>query len=84
MLEQLELLDDTVFEAIAGKPAALERLRTLWPETVSLLGIEHLEESREQYLRHARAVWEHCAKSDGVRKSEQSLAALSVISLLLE
>lgn len=84
IIERLELLDDTVFEAIAGKPAALEHLRLLWPETLSMLGIEHLEESREQYLRHAKAVWEHCAKFDGVRKSEQSLAALSVISLLLE
>lgn len=84
LIEQLEHLDDVVFEAIAGKDAALEQLRRLWPEMLELLGIEYLEESREQYLRHAQAVWDHCAISDEVRKSEQSLAALSVISLLLE
>ena len=84
LIEQLELLDDTVFEAIAGKPSALERLKTLWPQTLSALGMRNLEESREQYLRHARAVWDECAISDGVRNSEQSLAALSVISLLLD
>jgi len=84
LLEQLELLDDTVFEAIAGKPSALERLKTLWPQALSAVGIQRLEESREQYLRHAKAVWQHCETSDGVRKSEQSLAALSVMSLLLD
>ncbi len=84
MIEQLELLDDTVFEAIAGKPTALELLKTLWPQTLALLGMEKLEESKEQYLRHAQEVWEHCATSDGVRKSEQSLAALSVMSVLLD
>ena len=84
VIEQLELLDDTVFEAIAGKPTALELLKTLWPQTLALLGMEKLEESKEQYLRHAQEVWEHCATSDGVRKSGQSLAALSVMSVLLD
>ncbi len=84
LIEQLEHLDDVVFEAIAGKETALEQLRQLWPEMLEQLGIELLEESKEQYLRHAQAVWDHCTTSDEVRTSEQSLAALSVISLLLE
>ncbi len=84
VLSHLEQLDDTVFDAIAGKPDAMARLQTLWPETIARLGPELLEESREQYLRHAREVWQDCAAGDGLHKPEQSLAALQVISLLLD
>ena len=56
-LEALELLDDTVFAAIAGSPTALERLRKLWPATLAKLGPDNLAESREHYIRRALATW---------------------------
>ena len=66
MLEKLEALDDAVYEALEGKTASLERLRTLWPATLAELGETLVAESREQYLRYALSIWEHGADRDGV------------------
>ena len=42
-----------VFEAIAGRTAALDGLNRLWPEIKAKLGPTLVEESREQYVRYA-------------------------------
>lgn len=81
-LEQLERLDDTVFEAIAGKPGSLEQLRSLWPEVLAKLGPELVEESREQYLRHALRVWRNCLEGDQIRNPGLAVAAMDVVCLL--
>lgn len=81
-LEQLERLDDAVFEAIAGKPSALDELRKLWPEVLSRLGPELVEESREQYVRHALRVWRDCVEGDHIRNPSLAVAAMDVVCLL--
>jgi hypothetical protein len=81
-LETLELLDDTVFEAIAGKRGALDQLRRLWPQVLKQVGPALLEESREQYLRHALRVWKECIDGDQIRNPSVALATMEVICLL--
>jgi hypothetical protein len=81
-VEKLELLDDTVFEAIAGRPGALEELRRLWPAVLADVGPQLIEESREQYLRHALRVWTECVEGDQIRNPALALATMEVICLL--
>ncbi len=79
---QLALLDDTVFEAIAGKSAALDRLRSLWPQVQADLGPELVEESRMQYMRHALAVWRDCVAGEEIQQPERAIRALEVLCLV--
>ncbi|HEV3344685.1 MAG TPA: hypothetical protein VG125_30190 [Pirellulales bacterium] len=81
-IEKLELLDDTVFEAIAGRPGALDELRRLWPAVLAEVGPALVEESREQYLRHALGVWRQCVEGDQIRNPAVALATMEVICLL--
>lgn len=81
-IEKLELLDDTVFEAIAGKPGSLDELRKLWPRVLAEVGPDLVEESREQYLRHALRVWQDCIEGDQIHNPSLALATMEVISLL--
>lgn len=81
-IEKLELLDDTVFEAIAGKPGALEQLRELWPAVLAQVGPDLVEESREQYLRHALRVWRDCVDGDHINNPAVALATMEVVCLL--
>ena len=82
MLDQLEHLDDLVYEAISGQAGAMEQLRAAWPKLADELGEELLAESREQYLRYALSIWEECAQADGVRQPTQAIQALDVLCLL--
>ncbi|HEV3003643.1 MAG TPA: hypothetical protein VGX78_04250 [Pirellulales bacterium] len=81
-LEKLELLDDTVFDAIAGKPGALDQLRELWPAVLAQVGPDLVEESREQYLRHALRVWKDCIDGDHINNPSVALATMEVVCLL--
>ncbi|HEY5312170.1 MAG TPA: hypothetical protein VIK18_06605 [Pirellulales bacterium] len=83
IVERLEVLDDLVFEAIAGKSGALEQLRLLWPQTLKQLGPELLDESRSQYLRHAMNVWKDCLAAEEIRNPLLAVAAIDVINVLL-
>lgn len=78
---KLEELDDVIFEAVNGEPHALERAHRLWPEVVEEIGWEHVEESREQYLRYAVEITHHYHRQE-IRKPEKAIAALEIISLL--
>lgn len=84
VLEKLELLDDVVFEAIAGNPACTEQLTTLWPRVRAELGDGLVAESREQYLRYALAIWEECLEPDGIRNPVRAAAALDVLCILFD
>jgi hypothetical protein len=79
----LELLDDIVFEAIAGKPSALDELRALWPMVLAQVGAELIAESRAEYLRHAMHVWRGCTDGDEVRNPRLAINAMEVVCLLL-
>lgn len=81
-LAQLEPLDDLVFEAIAGKQAALQQLREAWPAVLKKLGPALVEESREHYIRHALKVWRECVDGDQIRYPALAIAAMDVVCLL--
>jgi hypothetical protein len=84
VLEKLEQLDDVVFEAISGKTASLETLRTFWPRLCEELGPQLLAESREQYLRYALSIWQECVGPDGVRQPARAIQAMDVVCVLFE
>lgn len=82
VVDKLELLDDLVYDAIAGQPGALDQLREQWPRLHGELDERLTAESREQYLRYALSVWEQCAAADGTRHADQAIQALDVLCLL--
>jgi len=84
VLEKLEHLDDAVFDAMAGKPGALETLRRLWPRLRRELGPELLAESSEQYLRYALSIWEQYSASREDRDPSRALQALDVLCILFD
>ncbi len=81
IVEQLEVLDDTVYDAIAGDADSLAALSTLWPEVLDCLGYELVEPSREQYLQYALSVW-HDISVQGGGGPEMAAAALDVLEVL--
>jgi hypothetical protein len=80
--EKLEVLDDLVFESIAGNKEALARFSSLWPRVVAELGPDLLEESKQRYLEHAMEVWRHCLEGDAQADPALGLTALEVISIV--
>jgi len=84
VLEQLERLDDVVYEAINGRADALRELQRLWAEAVDRLGGDLLSESRAQYLRYALSLWDGHPTPDGVRNAERAVTALDVLSILFD
>ena len=81
-LETLELLDDLVFESIAGKPGAIDQLKALWPTALAQVGNELIDESREQYLQHALRVWQECVDGDQIHNPALAVSTMDVICLL--
>jgi hypothetical protein len=83
LLEKLGELDDVVFEAIAGRSAAVERLQVLWPEVLALVGGSLAEESREAYLRHAMSKWRECAEAEANRNPRLAVTLMDVLAILI-
>ena len=87
VLDLLEQLDDVVFKAIRGCTDSLAKAESMWPKTISRLGWEAVEESREQYLRYALDVVCYNDHSNpvsrGFQSPEQSRVALEIIGLLM-
>ena len=81
VIDQLELLDDTIFEAINGDVTALERSAGVWESTLQNLGAEMLEESRQQYLRQAETEWQR-HRLQPSHSLPKVFTALEIISLL--
>ena len=86
ILEKLEHLDDLVYEAIGGQTAALEQLKTAWPQFHAELGDELVADSREQYLRYALSLWEECECdwAEGGHGSTPAVQALEVLCILFD
>jgi hypothetical protein len=78
----LEQLDDLVYEAINGRPGAMERLEAAWPKLAAELDEELLAVSREQYLRYALSVWDQYVGADGTRQPARAVQAVDVLCLL--
>lgn len=84
VMEQLEHLDDVVFDAIAGNARAMEELQLLWPQLLGQLGEEILAESREQYLRWALASLESRLDPQADYNPDRALQVVEVMCLLME
>ena len=78
---RLEWLDDLMFAAIEGDPVALDHAADAWRETVGELGVDSLEESRQQYMRQAQTVW-HSLRNEPNHPPHKVFAAIEIISLL--
>ena len=81
LLDELERLDDVVFNAMSGDTRAIEEMGRMWPQLLAKLGTDKLDESREQYLRHSLSVWETCLEN-GLRDPERAQASLQVLTIL--
>jgi hypothetical protein len=84
VMQKLEMLDDLVYDAIGGRPGALDHLQTVWPEIRGELGEELLAESREQYLRYSLTIWDNCMENGNIRNPTIAVQALDVLCLLFE
>ena len=84
MLERLEHLDDLVYDAVAGKPDAMDRLKNFWPQVRDDLGEEILAESQEQYLRYALSTWVESIEPDEVRDPSRAVQSLEVLCVLFD
>jgi hypothetical protein len=80
-IARMEWLDDLMFAAIDGDPIALDHAADAWQKTRDELGQDALEESRQQYLRHAQTVW-HSLRSEPNHPPHKVFAAIEIISLL--
>src|SRR5262245_57719701 len=78
---RLEWLDDLMFAAIEGDPAALDHAADAWRKTRDELGDEAVEETRQQYMRRAQTVW-HALRSEPEQPPHKVFAAIEIISLL--
>lgn len=82
VIAHLETLDDVIFAAIDGDPAALQQSQCAWETAVAELGHDTIEETRRQYLRHAQSVWENLRRQP-VQPPHKIFAAIEVIGLLV-
>jgi len=83
VIARLELLDDVIFAAIDGDPAALQESGEAWQRAVAELGHDAIEETRRQYLRHAQSVWESLRHGE-VQRPDKIFAAIEIIGLLVD
>jgi hypothetical protein len=77
----LEWLDDLMFAAIDGEPAALQEAADAWKKALAELGTQVVEESRRQYLRRAQSVWNALRRQPN-HPPHKVFAAIEIISLL--
>jgi hypothetical protein len=83
VLARLEALDDVIFAAIEGDPDALDLAAATWQCTLGEVGPEMLEESRQQYLRFAKSVWE-ATREHSDEPPPNPFAAIEIIGLLAQ
>ncbi len=81
LVARLEWLDDLMFAAIDGDPAALDGAAEAWKRSREDLGDAALEESRQQYVRRAQSVW-NTLRNQPNHPPHKVFAAIEIISLL--
>ena len=81
IIARLELLDDVIFAAIEGDAVAMERAADAWRAALTDLGPDIVDESRREYLRRARTVWESLRREPN-HPPHKLFAAIEIISLL--
>ncbi len=83
VVRRLEELDDSMFAALEGDAAALDRSVQLWHAVAAEFEPQVVAESREQYLRRAEAVWNE-SRVDPVGSLPRAFAAIEVMHLLAD
>jgi hypothetical protein len=81
IIARLEELDDVIFPAIDGDRRALQRVEPAWQQALAALGPEVVRESRQQYLRYARATWKFL-KNQALEHPHQLAAVMQIIMML--
>jgi hypothetical protein len=81
-LENLQLLEDAIFEAIAGKADVVDELAPLLHTVLSQVGPTRQDVTREHYLRFALAVWRQLNEADVDRDPSRAADAMQVVCLL--
>jgi hypothetical protein len=81
-LENLQLLEDAIFEAIAGKADVVDELAPLWRTVLSQVGPTRQDATREHYLRFALAVWRQLNDADVNQDPSRAADAMQVVCLL--
>lgn len=81
LVARLEWLDDLMFAAIDGDPAALDNAAEAWKRSREDLGDAALEESRQQYMRRAQTIW-NSLRNQPNHPPHKVFAAIEIISLL--
>jgi hypothetical protein len=81
VVAHLEALDDVIFPAIDGDETALHHVEPAWQQALAELGPEAVCESRQQYLRYARATWDFL-KNQTLERPHQLLAVMHIIMML--
>lgn len=82
VVAKLEALDDVMFPAIDGNPAALKAAPVAWTATVAAVGGPAVEETRREYLRYARDVWRQL-RGAAICEPLRMLAVLKIIGMLM-
>ncbi|MEM8864239.1 MAG: hypothetical protein AAGF31_01680 [Planctomycetota bacterium] len=82
-LERLEELDDVIFSALEGDAEALDRSAVLWRRLRHEAPPALVEESREQYVRQAKAIC-HEYREAPRRTLARAFAAIEILGLLAE
>ena len=80
--DELQALEDAIFDALAGKPQALVELKQLWPTVLKMVGRSMTEPTREHYLRYALALWRQFNTSADTHDPARACQAMEVICLL--
>ena len=83
VVRRLEELDDSIFAALEGNAAALDRSVQLWHAATADFDPRMIAESRQQYLRRAETVWNE-SRTDPVGSLPKAFAAIEVMALLGE
>ena len=83
VLEKFEVLDDLVFDAIAGRAAAVEQLRHAWTEALTLIGADLVEESRDAYIQHALNKWLDCTEGGTCPSPKLAVTLMEVLTILM-
>jgi hypothetical protein len=83
VLEKFEELDDLVFDSIAGRAQAVERLRKAWPAALAMIGADLVEESRDAYLQHALNKWLECTDGGSAPSPKLAVTLMEVLTILM-
>jgi hypothetical protein len=76
------LLEDAIFEVLAGKTNALDQLSPLWCTVLAQVGAARAEVTREHFLRFALAVWRQLNQADEQQDPSRSAQAMEIVCLL--